>query len=94
MSDNRIELVLNSGVLTFDERVLERFGFGYAESTRVHAAEIDEIILVRKRLVGTLFEVKARGASGMMISPEVDDAEYARLEAFVAEVRSTLGGDR
>jgi len=94
MSDEMIDLVLSSGVLSFDGRVFERFGFGFGESTRVHASEIEEIVLVRKRVVGTLLEVKARGASGMTISPDVDDAEYARLETFVANVRSTLGGAR
>jgi len=92
MSDELLELVLSDGVLTFDGRVLERFGFSFAESTRVHAAEIEDIGLVRKRLVGTLLEVKARGATGMTISPSVDDAEYVQLEAFVSEVRSRLGG--
>jgi len=92
MSGDRLELVVGDGVLTFDGHVLERFGFSYADSSRVHAAQIEDIVLVRKRLVGTLLEVKGRGSAGMMLSPSVDDAEYAELERFVAEVKSRLGG--
>ena len=94
MSDEPLEVVFPDGVLSFDGRVLERFGFGFSESTRVHAAVIEDIVLIRKRLVGTLLEVKARGRSGMTISPSVDDAGYAELERFVADVKSSLGGTR
>jgi len=83
-----IEIDTGDGLLRFDGRVLERFGYGRGESQRIHIAEVKGVELTRKRLVGTLLEVKGRGSSGMMIPIDLDEEQVPELEGFLDKVRA------
>jgi len=91
MSDEVLEVVVEHGVLSFNGRVLERFGFDSQDSMRVHRSQIESIELIRKRMIGSVLQVKVRRSPSFQVSLKGDDAEHAELERFVAEVSSRLG---
>ena len=79
------EIELDNGLLAWDGRVLERFGFGLPgqEPTRPHVREIERIELKGGRL-----KVEGRGRSSINARLEFDDARQAELEEFLEQVRS------
>jgi hypothetical protein len=85
VSDELLEIELRNGILAFDGRVLERFGFGAAgrEGTRMHVNEIEELTLKGNRL-----KAEGRARSSINAHLEFDEAQLPELESFLATVRA------
>jgi hypothetical protein len=79
------EIQLRNGILAFDGRVFERFGFGVPgrEGTRMHVNQIGSLTLDGSRL-----EAKGIDRSTISAHLEFDDDQLPELEAFLAEVRA------
>ena len=79
------EIALDNGILAFDGRVVERFGFGLPgqEPTRLHIREIESVALDGGRL-----RIKGRGRSSMTAHLAFDEARRPEIEAFLDRIRS------
>lgn len=77
------EVALGLGVIAFDGRVLELFGFGEQGSRRYHLAEIRAI-----GLDGPMLSIDTVPASigAKLFMPALDDAQLAALRELVDEV--------
>jgi hypothetical protein len=81
------EVRLSLGIVTFDGRVLELFGFGEQGSRRIHLGQIERIELGRG-LTGTQLNVDVAPAGiGLKMAMRLSDEERSALEALIAEVR-------
>ena len=80
-----MEIQLDNGILSFDGRVLERFGFGTpgSEGTRMHVNQIASLSIEAHRLVA-----KGIDRSTMNAHLEFDEAQRPELERFLAAVRA------
>lgn len=78
------EIALDNGILAFDGRVVERFGFGLPgrEPTRMHVREIEQVVLDGARL-----SIKGRGRSSMTAHLAFDEARRAEVETFLDRIR-------
>jgi hypothetical protein len=77
------EVALPIGLVTFDGRVLEFFGFGEQGSRRFHVSQIQRI-----ELGGSMLSLDVGpGGVGMKLAIRLDDAERAQLGELVDEVR-------
>jgi hypothetical protein len=79
------EIQLDNGILAFDGRVFERFGFGVPgrEGTRMHVNQIGTLELEGNRLV-----VRGIDRSTINAHLEFDDERKPELEKFLAKVRA------
>jgi hypothetical protein len=79
------EIQLDNGILAFDGRVFERFGFGVPgrEGTRMHVNQIGTLELEGNRLV-----VRGIDRSTINAHLEFDESRLPEVEAFLAEVRA------
>jgi hypothetical protein len=88
------EVVLGSGIVSFDGRVLEFFGQGNP-SRRIHVATIERLEASDGRFTGSTLKIEVRGEPDTYYSLGADDAQRAELEALLAKVnaaRSAGGG--
>lgn len=86
MSDRELdEIQLANGILAFDGRVFERFGFGVPgrEGTRMHVNQIGSLTLDGHRL-----EAKGIDRSTISAHMEFEEEQRPELEAFLARVRA------
>ena len=84
------EVSLSLGLVTFDGRVLELFGFGEQGSRRVHIRQIERIE-VGRGLAGTQLSVDVAPAGiGLKMAMRLSDEERAALEGLVGEVRGAI----
>ena len=79
------EIKLANGILSFDGRVFERFGFGVPgrEGTRMHVNQIGRLFLDGHRL-----EVKGIDRSTISAHLEFEEALRPEVESFLAMVRA------
>ena len=86
-----IEVICEEGVITFDGRVIELFGFGREDfSVRVHVARLEHMQVNRGgRFSSPSVTFKARGMKieGMAVFSE-DEAASPRVAALIAAVRA------
>jgi hypothetical protein len=82
-----IEVGLDDGVLSFDGRVVEGFGFGKHEARRVHISKIEKIDF---KAAGKRFflQIKASTSGRIDAQGKPDAATLAEVEAFVEAVRA------
>jgi hypothetical protein len=82
-----IEVELKDGVLSFDGRVVEGFGFSRHEARRVHISKVSEVKFDApgKRF---LLQVKASTTGRIDAQGKPDAATFAEVEAFVEAVRA------
>jgi hypothetical protein len=80
-----IEVELDDGVVSFDGRVIESFGFGEHEAKRIHIAKLEKVDLqaAGKRV---FLRMKSRRGGNINAGGKADDAKRAELEALVEAV--------
>jgi hypothetical protein len=86
-----LEVRLDDGILSFDGRVIEEFGFGNQHTERrihVSLAEKVDFEVLGKR---AFLEIKGRGGGRIIVGGKLDQDQVAELEAFVAAIRSARG---
>ena len=81
------EVVLASGIVSFDGRVLEFFGQGNP-SRRIHVATIKRLETSDGRFTGSTLKIEVRGEPDIYYSLGADDAQRAELEALLAKVNA------
>ena len=86
MSD-LIEVELDDGVISFDGRVVEGFGFSKHEARRVHISKVSE---VKFQAAGKTFllRVKSHTTGRVDATGKVDAAKLAEVEEFVEAVKA------
>jgi len=87
MSATPVELDLGSGIVAFDGRIVEAFGFdiGDSDSRRVHIEMVEEVELAEGRY--DMLRIHGRGASGWGVTLKLDQSRRAELEQFMQQVR-------
>ena len=82
-----IEVELKDGVLSFDGRVVEGFGFSKHEARRIHISKVSE---VKFQSAGKtiLLQVKAHTTGRIDATGKPDAGQQAQLEAFVEAVKA------
>ncbi len=96
MSEGELdEVVLASGIVSFDGRVLEFFGQGNP-SRRIHVATIERLETSDGRFTGSTLRIDVRGEPGTYYAIGGDDAQRAELDALLAKVNAarSQGGAR
>ena len=88
MSDEPFEVRLDNGVLSFDGRVIEAFGFEQQHVLRVHVDLVEMFELSDGRLTGNVLRMKAAGPIvwGLNLK-KMDSSRRPEVEDFVARVR-------
>ena len=91
LQDQFMELVCEKGVVTFDGRVVELFGFGRQDfSVRVHVARLEELrVNPGGRFSGPFLCFKAHGMKidGMAVLTE-EEAASPEVAALIAAVQA------
>ena len=85
------EIAVGLGVVSWDGRILETFGFGES-SKRIHPATIDSIEITEGRILGPTASINVRTEGPCSIVIGNDPSQRAELEALLAEVEQTRGG--
>ena len=85
------EVVLASGIVSFDGRVLEFFGQGNP-SRRIHVATIERLETSDGRFTGSTLRIDVRGEPDTYYSLQADDAQRAELDALLAKVEAARSG--
>ena len=85
------EVVLASGIVSFDGRVLEFFGQGNP-SRRIHVATIERLETSDGRFTGSTLRIDVRGEPDTYYNIQADDAQRAELEALLARVNAARSG--
>jgi len=84
------------GVIAFDGRVLELFGFSREAALRMHVSHIESIsVSFEKKGLTTMPHLKAvgrDGALGFAQMFEPSDVERAELERLVAAIEAAIAG--
>jgi hypothetical protein len=82
-----IEVELDDGVVSFDGRVVEGFGFGRHEARRIHISKVSEVKFASagKRV---LLEIKTSTSGRIDAQGKPDAEKLAELEEFVEAVKA------
>ena len=88
ISDELIEVKLDNGVLSFDGRVVEAFGFQENEVLRVHIHLIERFEFTEGRLTGGVLRMRASGPIvwGLDLR-KLDRSRRPEVEELIARVR-------
>ena len=86
MSDLK-EVELKDGVLSFDGRVVEGFGFGKHEARRIHISKVSEVKF-QSAAKTVLLQVKSHTTGRIDAQGKPDAETLAALEEFVEAVRA------
>jgi hypothetical protein len=81
-----IEVELNDGVVSFDGRVIESFGFGEHEAKRIHISKLEKLDL--KAGPRAFLRMKSRKGGNINAYGKCDDAKLAELETLVEAIRA------
>ena len=86
-----IEVELDDGVVSFDGRVVESFGFGQHEAKRLHVGKVEKVTL--QAAGKTVFlRIKSRRGGNINAGGKADAARQAELESLVEAVRDAAPG--
>jgi helix-turn-helix protein len=86
-----IEVELDDGVVSFDGRVIESFGFGEHEAKRIHISKLEKLDLksAGKRV---LLQMKSRKGGNINAYGKPDAGKLAQLEDLVEAVTAAAPG--
>ena len=82
------EVITGNGVVSFDGRVLEMFGFLSQDVHRWHVAEITAAELKHGRFSGTVVQIDVKNGTAYASSVEVSESDEAAIEELLAAVRA------
>ena len=85
MSDGPNEIDLDTGILSFDGRVVEAFGFNEGDVQRVHIEMVEGVELKEGRW--SMVQIYGRSTAGLGASVKLDESRKPELEAWMQVVR-------
>jgi hypothetical protein len=82
------EVVLKKGVLSFDGRVVELFGYGNQETQRWHVTQIEAIGVTIAKMFGSVLQVELSDGPSYSCNLKLEESDQPAVKDLLDRVRT------